>query len=674
MNLTIEKIEIENFKGIKNLAITFDGPRTEISGGNATGKSSIYDAFVWLLFDKNAAGEKDFAIKRRQPDGEETHNRNVRVKGTFEIDGKALQLEKVYSEVWAKKRGEETQEYGGNTTDHYINGVPKKAGEYKSHISSMISEDKFKMITLAKHFNEGMGWQERRRLLFEMAGGDDEKSIAHSYSYKTGTDISAILRGATAEDAAKMYQSQTKKTNADMDNISVRIDELRRMEDADSPAKFTEEEIRTGIADIQTLIAAYDKQIVEKRNFQKEADTKIRNISNLKAKIAEREFELNNAGLQREITIKKLNEAIAAAEQSIERLESENKRKTGDISDKESELCELREKYKAETEAGFAIDENALLCQTCKQPLPGDMRTAGAAKLREDHEREKAKKLDANKRAAEYVKLDIEGTEKAIRRNGDTIDELLREIAQAKEKIAATHIEPLYAADTNTDPTISKLRETIEQLQAELDNIAVETADELIDQKAKLAARVTELNGELGRYAKTREARERIAELEQQQAELSEKLLGMQQSLQAVEDYIKFKCERISETVNSLFATAKFKLFKNLINGGMEEQCECLIDGVPYSDANSAAKTNAGLEIASALGRHFGFRAPIFIDNAESVNDIFGYGYTSSLPQMVRLSVSSSPELEIKGGSISGQTANSNKPLKNETKNIEGVA
>ena len=245
MNLKMKKMTIENFKGIKRLDIIFDNGelRSEISGANGTGKSSVYDAYIWLLFDKNAAGEKDFSIKPRQPDGEEKHYQNVRVMGEFELDGRIVQLEKIYAEVWTKKRGAETQEYGGNTTEYYINAVPKKAGEYKSYISSLISEDKFKMLTSARHFNEGMSWQERRALLFEIAGNDSEENIIHEYGSQTGVSIVSFTHELTAEEALKMYKSQMQKTNADLEKIPVRIDEASRM--SYSTETLGEDKIRT---------------------------------------------------------------------------------------------------------------------------------------------------------------------------------------------------------------------------------------------------------------------------------------------------------------------------------------------------------------------------------------------------------------------------------------------
>ena len=86
-----------------------------------------------------------------------------------------------------------------------------------------------------------------------------------------------------------------------------------------------------------------------------------------------------------------------------------------------------------------------------------------------------------------------------------------------------------------------------------------------------------------------------------------------------VEKFLKAKVELITEDINKLFTHVKFMMFREQINGGYEEVCIATIDGVPFEDANNAAKINAGLDIIKTLQKIENLNAPIFIDNAESV-------------------------------------------------------
>ena len=88
------------------------------------------------------------------------------------------------------------------------------------------------------------------------------------------------------------------------------------------------------------------------------------------------------------------------------------------------------------------------------------------------------------------------------------------------------------------------------------------------------------------------------------------------------EEFIRTKVDMLEEKINKLFKNVKFKMFNTLINGGIEETCQTLINGVPYSDANNAAKINAGLEIINVISKHYQRSFPVFIDNRESVTKI----------------------------------------------------
>lgn len=50
MNFIIKSCRIENFKGIEHLEFNFSEGLTNIIGDNETGKTTLFDSFVWCLF------------------------------------------------------------------------------------------------------------------------------------------------------------------------------------------------------------------------------------------------------------------------------------------------------------------------------------------------------------------------------------------------------------------------------------------------------------------------------------------------------------------------------------------------------------------------------------------------------------------------------------------------
>ena len=110
-------LRLENFKGIKELEINIDGENISIYGDNATGKTTIADAFSWLLFGKDSKDRAKFGIKTLDSAGNVIHNLEHGVYAMLEIDGDTVELERVYKEKWTKKRGTATATFSGHVVD-----------------------------------------------------------------------------------------------------------------------------------------------------------------------------------------------------------------------------------------------------------------------------------------------------------------------------------------------------------------------------------------------------------------------------------------------------------------------------------------------------------------------------------------------------------------------------
>src|SRR5665648_287163 len=151
--IKILELNLRNFKGIKDLKLTPGGSNLNIYGDNATGKTTIMDAFLWLLFDKDSANSSNFNIKTLDKLGKPIHMLEHEVVAKLEIDSKVVELQKLYTEKWTKKKGQSDKELTGHTTEHYINGVPKKKTEYAAYLNEIIDENTFRILTNPLYFN-----------------------------------------------------------------------------------------------------------------------------------------------------------------------------------------------------------------------------------------------------------------------------------------------------------------------------------------------------------------------------------------------------------------------------------------------------------------------------------------------------------------------------------------
>lgn len=157
----LKSLRLLNFKGIKELTVDF-GEVTEITGANATGKSTIFDAFTWCLFGKDANGKTDFELKTKQ-NGVVIPKIEHEVTAVLEVNGEEVSLTRTLNEDWVKPRGKAEPELKGNITHYLVNGVEIKAGAFQERVASIVEEQLFKLITNPSYF-PSLDWKKQRPL------------------------------------------------------------------------------------------------------------------------------------------------------------------------------------------------------------------------------------------------------------------------------------------------------------------------------------------------------------------------------------------------------------------------------------------------------------------------------------------------------------------------------
>jgi len=224
--IELVQLTLRNFKGIRDFTLDASGANVDVYGDNATGKTTLFDAWNWLLFDKDSENKKDFEIKTLNSDGTPIHNLDHEVEGTLVIDGKQVVLRKVFREKWTKKRGSATAEFSGHTTDYYVDGVPMKESEYKAVVAGIVDEGIFKLLTSPTFFNEQLKRQERRKILLEVCCDISDADVIASKSELA--ELPGILNGRTIEQHRKVVLARRKEINDELERIPVRIDEAER--------------------------------------------------------------------------------------------------------------------------------------------------------------------------------------------------------------------------------------------------------------------------------------------------------------------------------------------------------------------------------------------------------------------------------------------------------------
>lgn len=649
--IKLHKLTLSNFKGIKFFQIEPDGENIFVRGDNATGKTSLYDAYLWVLFGKDSHNRADFGIKTYDKNGDVISGLDHSVEAEFKVNGKPLTLKKVYREKWTKKRGEAERLLTGHETEHYINEVPCKAGEYSNYIQDLVDEEVFKLITSVTYFSQQMHWTKRRNLLMSIVGNLTDEEVIESDPELASLMI--VLDDRSLEEHQKWVKSQKSKYNKEIVQIPTRIDEIERGLPTLS-SKFDYAKLRQEKELLANKIEEIDQRINNQEAISKGFKFKQAELNRMYVELGELERTIEKK--QRK-NLSQLESELRTYEGMVSDFEWRIKHNTDQVRDSEKYIqnCEklmedLRNKWVDWSEKVFyEPSRDAFVCPTCKQGLPEHDIHSQIAELKKNFDKEvrenikaiseagagwKAKKLAAQEDMARYQKQ-LEQLKADREKNHINIARLSQEIEKEKEN--------LKGFDPSSDESYQKLKAKIDTLEQQLkDAESASTAKTEVDVKRSYQRELDEINQQLNSKDIIERQQKRIEELKEEEEKYRDLILDLEKDEYLLEKFTIKKVDMLETAINQRFDTVRFKLFNRLTNGAIEDCCEVTVDGVPYSDLNTAGTVNAGLDIINVLVDKYQVSAPIFIDNRESVNRIIDID-----SQIINLIVSDDKKMKV---------------------------
>ncbi|PIC65368.1 hypothetical protein CSV79_01740 [Sporosarcina sp. P13] len=624
--IKLMNLSLKNFKGIKSLELDAQGGDLKIYGDNATGKTTIADSFSWLLFNKDTQNKSDFSIKTLV-DGKEVNNLEHEVSALLTVGDVPLSLRKVYKEKWTKKRGAPMAEFTGHETLYYIDSVPVKKKEYEEKIGSIVKEEVFKLLTNPLYFNEQVKWQDRRTTLLEVCGDVELEDVLEFNSELK--DLPAILKGRSIEDHRKVIASKRAEINKELDRIPVRIDELNNsMPDT----KIDVSSIKVEIVKVEKEIDATSTQINNIKNGSALTNKKnnLRQIEmDLESIKRELESEATDKGYQVTAKIQEEKSNQAIMQRKLDDTNHQIVVGKKDMVEFDKKLVALREDFATEDAKQFEHKE-ACECPTCGQALPEEQLTAARDKAVAEFNTNKSSKLEHIQTTGKAIAADKEKTLNRIVESEKVVAQLQEGIAKKEEAINKLNIQLNELRDevknARTNPKYTEKVAEMTTAQEEIKSFeanANEAIAEIEKEVAGLKVKRSELNSQIAAHDQVKASEKRVAELEEQQKELATEFEELERQLYLTEQFIRSKVELLESKINSKFKYARFKLFAQQVNGGLQEICETTFEGIPFSSGlNNAARINVGIDIINTLSEHYGIRAPIFVDNAEAVTRI----------------------------------------------------
>lgn len=650
--VTIEKLTLKNFRGVENLEATFNPIMTFITGHNRQGKTTVENAWLWLLTGKDTDLRKDFDIKPKDENGNYKKTSATEVHAAIDVNGVKYSIKRIYTEKWTKKRNSNEMEFNGNETNFFINEVPYSQTDFNREMLNIIStEEIIHLLGNIKNFNS-LDWVKQRQYLTAISPkvtiDDIFKAIEDSREF-TETQISILRKeiesGKTIDLFKKQMDAQIKLVKDSLEGIPVRIDEVQRQ--IVDTVNFTEIETNLNAKKEQLEVIEKrlnDANLVNQEMMQKNQSNiqeQMKSIQQVQTNKFEQEQKLTQLERNRtsilsgEVDVKQralneVKEKLRLNNVNIVTSEHTVKSKSEDLEKANKERKELVDKWTVlkNTTCPLQSNPNDESCPTCKQPLPLE---------------DRQKKLDEaiatwnNKKVSDLAEIEKQGAAKKV-----LIDELTKEIATFstelagyKSKIAELESSILVAENElshaknvliESEPTQDEIT-----LKAQIDAIVIPTliqpepivsANDVQDKsdRAILLTEIETLKTTLNQKTINENNKKRIMELLTEQKALNTELLTKEGIESIIKKYVKVEIQSIEDSVNSLFEKVNFKLFEFQVNGTEKEICKCMINGVHYPTLNTAGKVHAGMDVIKTLQNHYQIMMPIFADNKESVS------------------------------------------------------
>ena len=677
MRMILKSLHMENFKGIKSLDVNFSN-KTSIKGQNAVGKTTIFDAFTWLLFNKNSAGEEKFNVRPLDKDGHRIDNVEIKVVGVIDVDGKEVELSKVQKQNWVKKRGTDTVTLQGNVNSFEIDGYPKSEADFKAYVSGLAqSEDMFKMLTNPQYFSS-LKWKDQRDILMKLVAEVSDVELAQTDA-KYAPLIGELEKAPSTDDIRAKFSKALSEWKKKQAEIPVRIDEAEKSKvDVDvAEQELLKADLERKIEAVEDRMENAGDEIDKLRGKEMQLQFDMSGITQtMNNELSAKRRELDNSKVDATREFNDLHNQIQTAENQIKTNEKI-------IADADATRKNLGVEYNAEfakafdetpylfDESKWVFDENSTVCSLCGQKLPADKieslmadfeQKKADAKAHADKQLEDARKAFDDARSGKLKDLIAKGNnckadiKRLTKENADLQESIgtLKEQeskALAKQNEYAKQLSEIPAeADYSQNEEYVKLKTEHDKILADIAKVESEGADKVVTdlkaEKADLQSQLEEVNKVIAQAANNVAIDDRIETLRDEQKEIGQKVADQEQMLYLLEEFIRFKLDKVSESINSHFKTVNFKLFEMQLNGGMKDCCECTVNGVPYSTLNSGHRIVAGLDIIRSLSELYGVSVPIFVDNAESLNE---FNVPDMDAQLILLSVSEDKQLKVEG-------------------------
>lgn len=649
MKVEVKKISLENYKKFPSKSVDLF-PRTEISGRNREGKSTLQDAYLDVLTGKMANGTEPTSIRRKE-NGVEVPKVDVVRELTLSIDGKEKVIRKITKQKWRKPRGQSEEVFYGNETSYEIDGFPAKSKDYTEFIQSIAEPSTLLMCSNPKPFLDTLqkSTAESRKVLEKMSGFDIAQFMEENPQY---AHVEEITKGHSVEDTLKKLRKElnAQKKKVDAKNTEIAYETNRSVEAEDtSSLESKKQELNAELSKLEEQeqiledsAKGYDSLSYEIRGLKSSKDGLVskanKELQDKKAVIMNVYYDLAKNKIEKESAIRMLG------------MELDNHIKAGQQA--KSDLDRARQDYPRIKEMEWddsglkaieaeTFNDSDTICPTCGQELPEEQ----VAELKASFEEKKKFRIETeltqkkNWESAKQNQLkgicDLGNSASAkLKKANEEISKLQSEIGVAQDEVAeltkkikeeqSKFTELPESVDMPNDEEYLAVTARIAELEEKLKSF-----DDVPGKKQELRIQISNVMKQISNVdadikiaqAAVTEKEKRVAELNEELKSLGQVQADIEKNIDTVLNFSIQKNKALAEKINPFFHHFQFSFLDYTIEGNPVETCKMICNGIDYnSGLNHSDKILCEVDLLNGLQEMNGLNLPIWIDDSESVN------------------------------------------------------
>ena len=647
----LKKISVQNFRS-KSFEFEF-GERNEIRGKNRSGKSSVKNAFFWLLTGADDLDRTNYNLFDTTIVHTKENSVPTNVTAVLLIDDIEYEVSRTAKMGWTRKRGND--EYERKTSDDYsfaIDGIERSATEFKSWIEDTLAPvDMLKCMINTQHFLYNIDdWKVQRKYLANIAGeitnedfeGDYTELFAQFSKYTPEQLRERLKTLLTPLKKALGTESTKGEKVVELEVLQKNIVSLDEIEDAEkelAELKSKRDEIYAKISGKKSPIDEASAKRAQALAKVEEKEVEIRKARKLhdskqQAEVAELESQLSNIEAQNEAIRKQNDNGKKAFERKKQNIADETKV----VEKLKTRLEELREENKAIKSREF----DGYNCAYCGAPLDEakveELKAKFEERKQKDRDNNKAEGLQARHRL-ETAQADLDALQKEVD-NGFTPTALVSE-GDLRERIQQRKAAFPPFEDSEEYKTLSK---ELEDLKKSVPEIPVVDTSEFDKELNEVNAKIEAASNKAGLRAQYTKQKKQIEDVQADMKKMAQERAQWEKIEQQLVAYEQEKADIVGKRVNQFFDKCKVSMFSEKKDGSLAPNCVITMDGRRSATLNKEGTITAGIDVSDAFCRFYGLNMPLFVDDNESLSDD---NCVTSERQVITLSVANC-ELELK--------------------------